>query len=271
MKKLLLLVIILISASCLDNEKIKDEIFPNIATKAKIEDLDLPNGSIIKKIGNSKIKITLPKGYEIWRVNKDHKLQITSEAYYTCECSSGTNGCNVFYVKGVYGCSHSKCTGSCIGTFNNSFTHEDLYKKLFIVNKNAKLEVATERDFENLKYIPEGLVLNMRKELRDFAIDLYGDNFLTSVKQVDRSFRDVLENINDIVYVKMKIYGYKFIYGVNINYLNSDLIRAYPSITVSKDYSCRCESGKTGCQPFSDWGVQYCKAKDCTKCSMNLN
>ena len=237
MKKLLLLIPFLILVSCLDYENVKDEIFPNIATKAIVDGLELPNGTIVKKIGNSTIKIQLPKGYEIWEFSEDDTLKIRSEGCYTCECS-GVNGCNVFYVKGVYGCSHSKCTDSCIGTFNNSFTRADLYKKLFIVDTNAKLTMATEKDFKNLKYIPERLVEHIKNEFRNFARDLYGDKFLAAIKYVDRSFQNELD-VNDIVYIKMKIYGYKLIYGISTNSLKSKLISSYPFKGVGKDHSCK--------------------------------
>ena len=88
--------------------------FPKISVNSTIGGVKLPDGTIMDKIDNSNIKITFPEGYELWQLDKNDRFEVKSESSYTCTCS-GENGCNVFYVKGEYGCSHGSCTGNCTG------------------------------------------------------------------------------------------------------------------------------------------------------------
>jgi hypothetical protein len=248
------------------DEKSLENSFPRISENSKIGGINIPDGTIMDKIDDSNIKITFPKGYELWQLDENGRFEIISESSYTCTCS-GEKGCNVFYVKGEYGCSHGSCTGSCTGEFNNSFTQARFY----ILNTNSEMQSATDEEFDDLPYLPGELVPYFNKKFKEYAQEIYGNKFSKAVNYIDNSSRKT-SDINDIMFVKMKMYGYKFVYGINAKELNKNLIKSN-SFTMADDekHSCKCESGSSGCTADSSWGVKYCEGGSCSKCTMSVN
>ena len=247
-------------------EKI-DEDFPRISINSKIAGVKLPNGTIMDKVDDSTIKMTFPKGYELWQLGEDGRFEVISESSYTCTCS-GDNGCNVFHVKDEYGCSHGSCTGSCTGKFNNSFTHARFY----VLNVNSRMQAATDKEFEDLDYLPGELVSQFKKELESFAKSLYGANYQDAIQYVDKAFQNPSSSQN-ITFVKMKMYGYKFVYGINTQQVKPDVMKSNTFTTVDdgKKHECKCNSGSSGCTADSSWGVKYCEGGACTSCTMTVN
>lgn len=246
-------------------QKSIDNSFPRISVASKIGGVQLPDGTIMDKVDNSNIKITFPKGYELWQLDENERFEVIFESSYTCTCS-GENGCNVFYVKGEYGCSHGSCSGTCTGKFNNSSANASFY----VLNKASEMQSVTDEEFENLPYIPGELVPHFNKEFEKFAKNIYGDNYLKAINYIDTSRRKT-SDINDIMFVKMKMYGYKFVYGVNAKALNQNLMKSNSfTIADAAKHSCKCESGSSGCTADSSWGVKYCEGDSCTKCTMTV-
>ena len=248
------------------SQKIIENSFPRISVASKIGGVNLPDGTIMDKIDDSNIKITFPKGYELWQLSEKGRFEVISESSYTCTCS-GENGCNVFYVKGEYGCSHGSCTGSCTGKFKNSFTHARFY----VLNTKSEMQPATNEEFDNLPYLPGELVTHFSKQFEEYAQVIYGNKYISAVNYVDKSSRKT-SDINDIMFVKMKMYGFKFVYSINTKELNQNLMKSN-SFTMVDDgkHSCKCESGSSGCTADSSWGIKYCEGGSCTKCTMTVN
>lgn len=246
--------------------------FPTIAKKASVAGINLPDGSQIEKINNSTIKITLPRGYYL--ANTSGRLLELSAGggSYTCTCS-GSNGCDVFYVKGNYGCSHGSCTGSCTGSFSGRNGKKMDVANLFIIDQEDALAPATDEEFETLPYMPEKLILSLGNEFKSYAISLYGHKYLEAIQYTDQK-NTQKSDINDIMLVKMKMYGYKFIYSVNTNVLKPELMKSNRFLVLDADgggHSCKCESGQSGCTADTSWGVKYCEGGSCTKCTMTVN
>ncbi|QMU63222.1 MAG: hypothetical protein GKR88_02315 [Flavobacteriaceae bacterium] len=251
----------------LDIQKVE---FPDTSKNSAVDGLKLPEGSIVKKINKSTIKIILPKGYVLVEVN-NNRFVYYSETSYTCTCS-GSNGCDVFYVRGNYGCSHGSCTGQCTGQFTNNANRNINKENLFIIKKDIHLSPSTDKEFENLDYMPEKLVLNLRSEFQKYAKSIYGDRYSKAINYVDNA-NAKKSDINNIMLVKMKMYGYKFIYAVSTNDLKPEMMQSNRFIPLTHEggHSCNCESGNSGCTADSSWGVKYCKGGSCTKCTMTVD
>lgn len=245
--------------------------FPLITKNSSVDGIDLPDGAQVEKINNSTIKITLPEGYFMADTSRG-LLELSPTTSYTCTCS-GSNGCNVFYVKGNYGCSHGNCTGSCTGTVSSRSGKKADREHLFIINKNANLEPSTNEEFEKLPYMPVDLILNLENELTSYAKTLYGDEYLTAVTYVDERNANK-SDINDVMLVKMKMYGYKLIYAVNTTLLKPELMKSNRFLILDYEggsHKCNCESGQSGCTADTSWGVKYCEGGSCTKCTMTID
>ncbi|WP_340202291.1 hypothetical protein [Ascidiimonas sp. W6] len=284
MKKISFTTIMLfILFACTNQDNSKDNIqnteseleldnFPTITKNASVSGIILPDGSQIEKINNSTIKINLPKGYYIANTS-GRLLELTSGGgSYTCTCS-GSNGCNVFYVKGNYGCSHGSCTGNCTGSFSDRNGKEIDIENIFIINEEDVLAPATEDEFESLPYMPKNLILSLRNEFKSYATTLYGNKSLEALEYVDRK-NVQRSDINDIMLVKMKMYGYKFIYSVNTSLLKPEIFKSNKFLVLDYDgggHSCNCDSGQSGCSPDSSWGVKYCEGGACTNCTMTVS
>jgi hypothetical protein len=254
-----------------DSEKYELSDFPTVTKNASVGGLNLPDGSIIKKIDNSTIKITLPKGYNMGIIS-GRLLELTADGSYTCTCS-GSNGCNVFYVKGNYGCSHGSCTGSCTGGFSNRSGKTIDSENVFIIEQENELAPATDTEFEKLPYMPEKLILSLENEFKAYAATLYDDKYLEALDYVDERNAKT-SDINDIMLVKMKMYGYKFIYSVNTKVLKPEIMKSNKFLVLDYDgggHTCNCDSGQSGCTANTSWGVKYCEGGSCTKCTMTVN
>lgn len=250
--------------------KVKEVEFPKISKNSTIDGLMLPDGSIVEKVNNSTIKITLPKDYALVEVI-NNRFEYYSEGTYTCTCS-GSNGCDVFYVRGNYGCSHGSCTGECTGKFVENGNRAISKENLFIIKKDINFSPSTDKEFESLDYMPEKLVLSLGNEFKKYAKSIYGNKYSKAIKYVDNA-NVKKSDINSIMLVKMKMYGYKFIYAISINDLKPEIMQSnrFIPLTHEGDHSCKCESGNSGCTADSSWGVKYCKGGSCTKCTMTVD
>lgn len=255
----------------LEQESSEEFNFPVLTENASIAGIPVPDGTQIEKVDNATIKISLPKGYYFANVS-GRLLELTPDGSYTCTCS-GSNGCNVFYVKGNYGCSHGSCTGSCTGNFSNRKAIKIDKENIFIIDHEDILAPATDAEFETLPYIPEKLILSLENEFKSYARSLYGDKFVEVLNYVDKK-NSGKSDINDIMLVKMKMYGFKFIYSVNTTMLKPEIMKSNKFLALDYEgggHSCNCDSGQSGCTADTSWGVKYCDGGACTKCTMTVN
>lgn len=250
--------------------------FPSVLYNAYVNGVKLPNGTKAELVDDSTVKFIYPKGVRQWVFDQNQnfaRVMELSDGSYTCTCS-GSNGCNVFYTSQTgFGCSHGECSGSCTGK-NNRF-NEDAYPYYAFIDRNMPLSPITdEKDFKNLPYIPE-LVLKdkeVQKLLAEYAFKIYGDKYTKILDDIDS--RQVIKNdIEDIIYIQMKIYGYKFIYGMDFKKLKDGMKynNDYRVMEISDGgFSCHCDSGSSGCTKGSSLGVKYCEGGGCTQCTMKI-
>jgi len=240
-----------------------------ILHNATVNGINLPDGTKAIRINKSKVKFIFPKGFQLWYLDNNHHIQKMAESGYTCSCSS-SGGCNVVYVKEQYGCMQGGCTGSCTGTPGKGLANRD---NIAFVNLNQKISpVQSQKEFDSLSYIPKFLLYDpqIAQMLKTYARSIYKkDVDINSVLKKIDTHKGFNSDINNIVYVQMKMLGYKFIYGILVN----DLTKAKSTnnmwnIAPSKA-KCECKSGTSGCTSGSIWGVKYCKGGSCTKCKMN--
>jgi len=242
---------------------------PETVSNAYVDGLKLPDGTKVVKIDDSTVEFIYPKGIELWIGDDNGNVsKVYYSGGYTCTCS-GSKGCNVFYAGGDFGCSHGECTGTCTGTKSKMANNSNY----IFVNTNKKLEpITNDNDFKELPYLPE-IVLKEKKvqlTLKNFANEIYGNKYEKSLNKVDNTLSSK-SDINDIIYIQMKMYGFKFIYGISMNDLKKEV---YENNNFEKvlygSHSCKCDSGTSGCKKGSSIGVKYCKGGACTTCTMTI-
>ncbi len=246
---------------------------PKYVYNSYVNDLKLPDGTEVKKIDDSTVEFVYPKGIELWI--SDESGVFSRMAYsgsYTCTCSGG-GGCDVFYVRGSFGCSHGSCSGDCTGSHSRISNVDNI--KYFFVDTNQSLEpIINDKDFEELPYLPEMVLKqkDVQNKLKKYALSIYGENFDSSLRRVDNS-KVIKSDVNDIVYIQMKMYGFKFIYGISMNDLKPNVLKNnnFERVMYAGDHSCNCDSGSSGCEKGSSLGVKYCEGGSCTECTMTVN
>lgn len=251
------------------NEEFK---IPETVSNAYVGGLKLPDGTKVVKIDDSTVEFTYPKGIELWIGDDNGNVsKMYYSGGYSCTCS-GDNGCNVFYAGGDFGCSHGSCSGTCSGKHSKIANPKDL--NCVFVDTNKKLEpINNDTDFEELPYISEMVVKQekVQKILKEFAKEIYGNNYKSFTDRVDNSHLNK-SDINDIVFIKMKVYGFKFLYGISFNDLKPEVQKNnnFNRVYYGGGHSCNCDSGSSGCEKGSSIGVKYCKGGSCTTCTMTL-
>mgnify|MGYP000592655970 CR=1 FL=1 len=246
---------------------------PETVSNAYVDGLKLPDGTKVIKIDDSTVEFTYPKGVELWIGDDNGNV---SKKYisggYTCTCS-GENGCNVFYAGGNFGCQHATCTGTCTGKHAKITNPKDL-NYVFVNTNESLVPINNDYDFENLPYIPEMVVKQEKVQnlLREFAKEIYGNNYQTYTDRVDNSL-SIKSDINDIVFIQMKMHGFKFIYEISFNDLKPEVQKNnnFDKLYIGADHSCNCESGSSGCTKKKSLGVRYCEGGSCTTCKMTMS
>ncbi len=238
-----------------------------ILHNASVNGIKLPDGTKAIRISKSKVKFIFPKGIQLWYVDNNHKIQKMAELSYTCSCSS-SGGCNVIEYSGNYGCMQGGCGGSCTGTPGKQFTKG----QFTFVNLNRKISpILNRKEYDSLPFLPGFLLSDaqVKNILLDYAKSIYKNNPEEVLKKVDNN-KNLKSNINHIMYVGMKIFGYKFVYGISVNDLTKEKSsnNEWSMVLNSGNVSCSCGSGSSGCTPGSKWGVRYCKGGSCTSCTM---
>jgi hypothetical protein len=234
-----------------------------------VNGVKLPNGTKAIRLTKSKVKFVFPKGIQLWYLDNNNMVQKMEESGYTCSCSS-SGGCDVVLAKGEYGCMQGSCGGSCTGTPDKGIANT----KLAFVDINQKIgPVKNQNEFNSLKYIPSFLLLDkqVRQILQSYAKNIYKNNAdINKVLKYIDNHSGFDSDINSIIYVEIKMFGYKFIYGISVNDLtNEKSTNNLWEIAPPGGVKCKCESGSSGCTSGSVFGVKYCKGGSCTKCKMN--
>ncbi len=252
-----------------NNHKATTQIVQTITLhNVTVNGIHLPNGTKAIRVNKSKVKFVFPKGIQLWFVDNNNSLQKIEESDYTCSCSS-SGGCDVVLVKGEYGCMQGSCTGSCTGTPGKGLTE----KKFAFVDLNQKISpVQNQKEYDSLKYIPAFLLFDTQTKqiLRTYAKSIYKKNVnIDKLLQRIDSHQGFNSDVNNIVYVEMKMFGYKFLYGIYVNDLTKEKSTNNLWDIAPGKIKCTCESGSSDCTPGSIFGVKYCKGGTCTKCKMS--
>src|SRR5690554_2521380 len=204
MKNKLLILCLVLSGiffiSCSEDSKSIDvqeefEAFPRVLYGAVVNGLELPDGTKVNVVDNSTIIFEFPENVSLFIKQEDGSYISRSKTRYTCRCS-GSNGCNVFYAGGSFGCSHGECTGECTGGFEE--IEPDNKSSYFFYDSEMKIEpIKSKTEFKKLPYLPEEL-LNFSKTQEMFeryALKIYGNNFKNILSKVDTS-EDFLSDID---------------------------------------------------------------------------
>lgn len=245
---------------------------PETVSNVYVDGLKLPDGTKAVKTDDSTVEFTYPKGIELWIGDDNGNVsKMYYSGGYSCTCS-GNNGCNVFYAGGDFGCSHGSCSGTCSGKHSNIAKPKDL--NYVFVDTNKKLEpINNDTDFEKLLYISEMVVKQekIQKILKEFAKEIYGNEYKSYTDRIDNSHLNK-SDINDVIFIKMKVYGFKFLYGISFNDLKPEVQKnnTFNKVYYGGGHSCSCDSGSSGCKKGSSIGVKYCKGGECTTCTMTL-
>ncbi len=251
-------------------ENSKQEELPKYLYNAYVDDLKLPNGTEVKKIDDSSIEFIYPKGIELWISDENGILSRMAYGGYTCTCS-GDNGCDVVYYRGSFGCAHGSCSEDCTGS--NSRVSQNQNLTYTFVNTNLQIEpITNDTDFNNLPYLPKTVLQQkeVQEKLQNYALSIYGKNYNTTLKKIDES-KSNTSDLNNIVYIQMKMYGFKFIYGIAIKELKPSIYKNNNFERINADHSCNCNSGDSGCEKGSSFGVKYCEGGSCTSCTMTVS
>jgi len=241
-----------------------------IANNTSIGDFKVPDGTLIELNNEGSLDLTYPEGIELWVVNGNGSVDIYLAGGYTCGCS-GSGGCDVLHAQDQFGCGHGSCSGACTGapTFPNGDII-DLENAFFVeVNKNEIKSITSNKDFGEMEMMPDAMYSLIKAQLDAYATYLYGSNKDAALNHVDNS-ESSISNVEDIVFVPLKIYGYKFIYGISVNDITIEAMLSNDNDIVVEAYSCICGAG-SGCDKDGGVGYKKCKGGDCSSCTMELS
>jgi len=225
------------------------------------------------EIKNNELFFQLPHNYALIAKIADNDgntlVQRIAEGSVTCKCTEGS-GCNPYILGDQSGCS---TTGSC-----------------------TKCEMTIkENSLKNQNYILiDGQVVNFNQDYQ-FLLDKTDYQKLTPPKPFIFEDEKVLEYLNKLLAMyntpedglaqkKLKINEKqdKYIY-VPVNFLGIQILATFnkkkcsmtTSLKMVADYSCKCNSGSSGCTYGSSWTpkgkIHYCEAEQCTSCTLSEN
>ena len=279
---------VLVVQSCssdVSSHKGTEEIFemPEFIKNTSINGLIIPDDTKVFKVSNSKVNLVYPEGVFLVVYNSSNgEMEMQSEGSYECTCSD-SGGCNVLHSnKTGFGCAHGECSGDCTGKYagvspTGASQLIDESIDLAFIDTNLKISSITDpTEIDKLPYVTGIVVKNpfTQKDLISYAKMIYGDvNYKSAIQHVGgKKFSDK-SNFNDVVYVYMKMYGYKFIYGIRTSSLLPKLMKSNSYNFIVDDgesHACECNSGSSGCSADSSWGVDYCEGGSCTSCKMTI-
>lgn len=191
---------------------------------AKINGVQFPDGTKAIRLSKTKVKFIFPKGVQLWFVDNNHVIQKLTSSDYTGARYRGK------------------------GFEKNTFA---------FVNLNQKISpVQSQKEYDSLSYLPGFLLSDtlVKKSLINYAKSIYKNNAEDVLKKVDR-YKGIQSDINNIVYVQMKMLGYKFIYGISYNNLTKEQ-------KVNNQWDIAPEKSKLNCKSSSVnsvLGVKLCK------------
>lgn len=226
---------------------------------AFLEDIKLPNNTKITKLDDSTLSIELPEGYRYQDKNNGKNSVGIRSFEYTCTCSRA-GGCSVFQTTGgKFGCQDDSCNAVCSGSLGSGV----------IIHYSAGVNFIT--DLEAINELPslDGDLLNMpmvREAIAKFNRDIYGKDFMEITKTID-NLKNWKYETDEYLPVTINIFGYKAEYVLaNYKILPQKKQHVYSKAALGA-HKCECKVG-TGCEASSSLGVKYCKAGNCSKCTM---
>lgn len=190
----------------------------------KINGVQFPDGTKAIRLNKSKVKFIFPKGVQLWLIDNNHIIQKLTSSDYPGALALGKD----------------------LG--KDTFAFVNLYQKIS--------PVQSQKEYDSLSYIPGFLLSDtlVRKVLINYAKSIYKNSAEDVLKKVDR-YKGIQSDINNIVYVQMKMFGYKFIYGISYNDLTKEQ-------AVNNQWDIAPEKSKLNCKSNSVnsvLGVKLCK------------
>lgn len=240
---------------------------PEVVYDSYVDGIKLPDGTKVEKVDHSTVNFTYPKGYELWTLGENDNIEKRMASSYTCSCSS-SGGCDVFYVRGNFGCSHGSCSGSCTGKHGK----DKILRKVnaaFVNMEQGIQKIQSNEEHQKLEVLPSFILKDegVQTQLKNFARELYGEQYMDAIKKVEAV--NSSRSSSEVEFVVMKMLGYKFVYAISTN----DLKPSYGKVSAfmrMASHSCKCDSGNSGCTKKSSMGVKYCKGGSCSTCTMSM-
>lgn len=264
MKKLFVLVVLACLLNACSEQQQTEKMSEDLATKdlfqipdvligATLSGVPLPDNTIVRQIDASTVQLQLPKKVFIYTKDDNGVLYSSNAVCYICTCVGGSNGCDVLYYGGSFGCTECKggtCSGrrsDCNNTQRSSisdgeFIFIDFSQGVQFINKGRntdRLYDATDLFFE----IPE-----VQQAISELNKKYYGKT-----------------DLNDHDIENTQMVGLN-VYGVLVGYpLPAQQVQNFVTV------SCKCLSGDSGCVYSKELGgVHRCKGKGCTSCQMRV-
>jgi hypothetical protein len=271
--------------------------------------LVLPVGTKLVKDNNSEYSFTLPKGYILTGIldlpSKLGAENLLSEdamaGKITCTCNSTVGSCNPFEAEGfaggvIIGCSTNRCSDCRLKTSLKTSVPDPTVPggkrtgyfelgKSAIINTEEGIHFITSVDELNASpSINEAFLMSkfILKELdNNLSYHVQGENFGLAIKA-----RSPKEMPSDYVLAAVSVYGHVMYLPVNstrtasVNPAINDPVRMMNLLSddesssgdVTSKYSCKCESGTSGCtlqSKFVALGIAYwCEAGSCRSCTL---
>jgi len=265
---LFILTIFLISA-CLDDQVKQDNPLqlPEVLNNVKFGDIQLPNGTIAKRLpGTSNaVEFIFPRGIQYVGLDKESKqvLRIGSGCY---ECTSTcTKGCDVVKLGEQVGCSRCEDKATCSGKDCSSMGQME---QAGFIDLNSGIKLISKETFSSQEFLkpPSLEVLNKIPEVRDALEKFYTEYWGAEIPSS--------KNSKSVV---VSFFGAKANLFIPTDMIsNARINQTYYMIDDGNEVKCSCESGSSGCTlkeikanvwPYPVIG-QSCESGSCNSCRM---
>ncbi|PJJ74549.1 hypothetical protein BXY57_0107 [Thermoflavifilum aggregans] len=231
---------------------------PQVLYGAYLGELRLPDQTTTEILnGGSTVRFHFPKGIYLVGTDSTGQIRMLTETDYTCT-GACTQGCDVFYIRGHFGC--SQCEPGTISCTGHSSSLSGLEGYGFVDLKQGIHFVKDTQEIHSLFDPPNGLfdIPAVRQAMEQFNIQNYGQ------PQPDFSRRSAYRE------VAVNLFGCLVTYLVpKSGQLRSDV--SVDQLIDASSWYCHCDEGNTDCTPESGLGYKMCKKGGCTSCRMHID
>ncbi|MFT3701351.1 MAG: hypothetical protein QM802_03235 [Agriterribacter sp.] len=234
----------------------------------------LPTGTRLQLSADELVMyITLPEGYGFLTDDTSalavsaKPLPVINYTSYSCKCSGGSGACKVFYqeLAGGFGCLHSTCAGSCIGSFTSAaarvrgviITDQDRISSSHRASDPiASFLSGTKGSFFDLPAV--------QQQIEEQYNNMYRGTSMPDFNAISQH----LDAYPEYVYVKMWLYGVPFyLIGPSKLSQRTDVFTVAPLKS-----SCKC-SGSGSCTRrsggVSKFSAIWCDGQ-CSDCELTI-